>query len=626
MSAARPARRSLLLAGLLVGLLAPAAARAGVSASAIAVPASPFVPAPYDESPGASNPTYAFSGSSNGSTGDAVDLDCLHGTLAAGASSTTLASAAPVGADGAWHTTQRVGAIAGQACRLVAVPAGSPPPANLGALVPISAFPDAVSDLTVPAGAAQNAGVQYGFTVTAPGAGAVDRLAQAGEIAAGCGGIEQTPLASGTLLAYSPAWLCGAGFAASDALDPARSQILIDGRPGYLPATADGLYGSGAQAAGEVAAGLGSDQDQVSVAGAGAGELTVTEQEPVLECSGADAYPPTASSCPSFVASGVYLQRQLVTSDGGQVVQVQDTWSAPGAGHALDLLYDERLGSVGSPQFAIPAAEPFASYGAGQALGPFSGAGTMAAEVDPGAGAGQDPGAALTWEQPPQQIVFAAPDDPMLHYSAVLPAGGALTLRFLYAAASSAPAAAGLVQGTPTGLLGPTLTVNAPANGATLTSTPVTVSGTATDPLSPVSVTVNGQVVSVGAGGAFSTSVPLTMGANTITVVATDLLGEQSTAQLTDTYNPFAGLPTGLPPVHHCIVPRIVGLALARGKRAIANGGCRIGRVRSERSRSVARGRIASATRKPGAVLKIGSAVGLTESLGRPRARRRSRR
>lgn len=65
-----------------------------------------------------------------------------------------------------------------------------------------------------------------------------------------------------------------------------------------------------------------------------------------------------------------------------------------------------------------------------------------------------------------------------------------------------------------------------------------TVSGTATDPVGIRSVTVNGTAVTVGTGGAFSTSVTLVPGANTITVVATDNAGNQTTTTRSVTLTP----------------------------------------------------------------------------------------
>ena len=69
----------------------------------------------------------------------------------------------------------------------------------------------------------------------------------------------------------------------------------------------------------------------------------------------------------------------------------------------------------------------------------------------------------------------------------------------------------------------PVLMVSTLPNGSATNNATLNVSGTATDPESGIkTVTVNGQTITVGTGGAFSTSVTLVAGANTITVVATN--------------------------------------------------------------------------------------------------------
>ena len=80
----------------------------------------------------------------------------------------------------------------------------------------------------------------------------------------------------------------------------------------------------------------------------------------------------------------------------------------------------------------------------------------------------------------------------------------------------------------------PTLNVTAPAENLVTNQTKVTVSGTTNDATSsPVTVKVNGNVVTVGSNGSFSTEVALTEGSNTITIVATDGAGKATTVTRT---------------------------------------------------------------------------------------------
>ena len=76
----------------------------------------------------------------------------------------------------------------------------------------------------------------------------------------------------------------------------------------------------------------------------------------------------------------------------------------------------------------------------------------------------------------------------------------------------------------------PTLTVSSPSDNSITNKASCTVSGVTNDATSsPVTVTVNGKSVTVGTDGAFSTTITLTEGENTITVVATDAAGKATT-------------------------------------------------------------------------------------------------
>lgn len=76
----------------------------------------------------------------------------------------------------------------------------------------------------------------------------------------------------------------------------------------------------------------------------------------------------------------------------------------------------------------------------------------------------------------------------------------------------------------------PTLNVTSPTEGLKTNEDTVTVSGTTNDATSsPVKVTVNGDAVTVQGNGSFSKVVTLTEGENTITVIATDSAGKQTT-------------------------------------------------------------------------------------------------
>lgn len=84
----------------------------------------------------------------------------------------------------------------------------------------------------------------------------------------------------------------------------------------------------------------------------------------------------------------------------------------------------------------------------------------------------------------------------------------------------------------------PVLNVSSPTDNLKTNVATVTVSGTTNDiSSSPVTLKVNGSPVTVNANGAFSTTVNLTNGENTITVVATDGAGKSTTVTRTVYYD-----------------------------------------------------------------------------------------
>jgi hypothetical protein len=83
----------------------------------------------------------------------------------------------------------------------------------------------------------------------------------------------------------------------------------------------------------------------------------------------------------------------------------------------------------------------------------------------------------------------------------------------------------------------PQIQILSPADGAVLDSSPVTVSGTASDDTALASVTVNGLPAAFG-GGTFSASVPLVAGANNLTAIATDTMGNSASTSIQVSYDP----------------------------------------------------------------------------------------
>lgn len=87
----------------------------------------------------------------------------------------------------------------------------------------------------------------------------------------------------------------------------------------------------------------------------------------------------------------------------------------------------------------------------------------------------------------------------------------------------------------------PTLNVTAPADGLKTNVSTVTVSGTTNDiTSSPVTLKINGTSVTVNSNGSFSKTVNLSLGTNTITIIATDGAGKSTTITRTVYYDNVA--------------------------------------------------------------------------------------
>lgn len=84
--------------------------------------------------------------------------------------------------------------------------------------------------------------------------------------------------------------------------------------------------------------------------------------------------------------------------------------------------------------------------------------------------------------------------------------------------------------------IAPELNVTSPAEGSVTNVAECVVSGVSNDATSsPASLKVNGKTVTINADGSFSTTITLTEGVNTITIVATDDAGKMTTVTRTVT-------------------------------------------------------------------------------------------
>ncbi|HKT70867.1 MAG TPA: Ig-like domain-containing protein, partial [Terriglobales bacterium] len=123
----------------------------------------------------------------------------------------------------------------------------------------------------------------------------------------------------------------------------------------------------------------------------------------------------------------------------------------------------------------------------------------------------------------------------------------------------------------------PAVSISSPANGATVSSSSLAVSGSVSDTSSGIaSVLCNGAAATFG-GGAFSCNVTLNQGSNTVQVVATDAAGNSASANAGVTYtvppsnNPPPPPPTlNPPPTQILITPQSITMAVGERRSVSA--------------------------------------------------------
>jgi Glucodextranase, domain B len=280
-------------------------------------------------------------------------------------------------------------------------------------------------------------------------------------------------------------------------------------------------------------------------------QMTIEEEDPLVKCSPqASTYPPTLTSCTSFVSAGVKIERKWQTSDEDHVASMTETWaSTDGAAHTVNTRsYNEMYSTTAGGVYEFPGEVAFAATKAGEAKTLPAGPGTILYKTSPSLselGNGEDPQGAIVYDTAPSEPIKITAHGSATYntfetpYQRTVPAGGSSTpLRMTFIQAFALTEVSSLAAAAIAGYH-PSVSITAPANGATVSTPTVTVTGTASDTGALSSLTVNGAGVAVAAtGGAWSTSATLKPGANTITATATDQAGLSSSSVVTVTYTP----------------------------------------------------------------------------------------
>lgn len=303
------------------------------------------------------------------------------------------------------------------------------------------------------------------------------------------------------------------------------------------------------------------------------GDLTQTETEEIVRCekldgSAVDQLHP-GGECEKFVPTGVKLVRTVATGQSGLQATVTDRFeSTDGSSHPISVDYGEEQGSGSDqPSYRFPGQSSFSTIADGASAPTGTGApetvyfqaDSEAPDLEDGL---EDPRGAITLSSAPDSIkAYTNKELEFTYANRTVPATGSLTVVQILSQALSQSQVESLAGLAETQLAPPTLSVSSPASGATVSTPSVQVSGATSDSLGITSLTINGVGATVQGDGSFSAATTLAVGANTITVVATDSAGRTTSKAVTVNYTP-PPVPV-VPPAHLSKVGSVSG---ANGK------------------------------------------------------------
>ena len=568
----RPAAVAALLAALVCGgLVVTPTARAAIAGSQITTPTDPsfFV---ADETTATS--TFAISGTTTGGNGTTmVDVRCYYNGKSA-----LVAKNVALKSDGAFSVPNAdLNNVIDLTCRLRAVPAGSNPfdvTPYAGPLIGVGER----DSLTV--GGGPNDGKLYDYYLYGTQQTGGFDYASLGSCGLHDGFLFDTAYALTTSTFY-----CNAGlFEGEKGTGSTRSELRIDATNAYTPDQAESINAN--------AAGLPVVSYSYSV-GAHTGDLVIHETDPLVKCPGA-TYPPTTTSCASFVSAGVTDKRTITQDHDGHVSWISDTFSSTdGKAHPLDLLWDNSQhfwgasGSSAQVEYKFPGASGFSTHAAADAVSlPLSSPSTIfirmhgAADGDMSTGQG-----AIVYDRPAADATFTSvvgfDSELTLHQTGAVPSGGSTRFRFAYVQDYLAANVASLAQAASTAFLNAiTVTTSGKGKGK-VTSSPGGISCDKT----------------CSYGYAYGTSVTLkakaAKGSRFVrwsgTCKAAGRCRVKTNANAT--VNAMFALP-------QCVVPNVVGKTLKAAKRALTRAYCSLGKVTTVASSTVKKGHVVS--QKPG--------------------------
>ncbi|MCW3065395.1 MAG: hypothetical protein JWN32_2567 [Solirubrobacterales bacterium] len=591
--------------------LLPAAGRADVTSSAVTSPTSPsFLTDDVD-----ANTPLAVRGTFDATnSGDSVDLRCF--------GSSTMTFVNDIGSSGSFSTTGDLSSLVPTAstsphmnvCRLRATPHGTTP-SNLspfaGPVVAVGRL--SRGEFTFATGPNTNhlADTYFG----APQLSGANDYEGIGN----CGLEDSFLVDPATLRQSRRLFFCSDWYSATDTWPgPSRSELQVDGRNVYPPGAIDGNFDNVdlSLSTGFPSFSFGPTRDPAT------GDVTINETDGLATCANGDPYPPSTANCPALAVAGVAVQRTITQDHAGRYVRIVDRFvSQDGAPHTLDALVENDLyararstdpiDQINGFRFPWVDGGSFHAHSVPDALpGAPAGPGTIYVKGDIGSADGDTSHAlgTITYSNAPDSVRFTSPSSFLMGYRRTVPATGALTLTFTYSQGNRAAEVAGYASAAEDQAGSPVVTISNPVNGAVVGARSLNLRGFATDNGAVASFSVNGTPVALGAGGAWSLPVTLSLGTTTFTATATDRYGNQGATQVQVSYA-------------RCVVPNVRRQKQSSALKHLATAHCG-GTVRRLYSSKVKRFHVISQSPRRGTVATLGRHVKLDVSRG-PKPRHR---
>jgi len=419
----RWAAAAVLAAALVVGCLAAApAAPAAITASQITTPSNPsFFVADGD----GNLQTFAISGTTTGGNpaNNLVDVRCYFG-----GTSVKVKSNVPLNSNGSFSVTAAdLSKILDLTCQLRAVPAGTKP----ADLTPFSGPVIGVGDReSSKISGGTNNGKAYDYSLDAQQQTAAFDYASLGSCGLHNGFLYDSRYANTTVT-----FACNAGLVAADTpASPTRSELQIDGANAYAPTQAFFINAG--------ASGFPALTDTYTVDKT-TGNVVIHETDPLVKCAEA-TYPPSQTSCATFVSAGVTDERTVVQDHDGHISWITDTFkSTDSKSHSVDLLWDSNQqffgpsGDSSQIEYEFPGESSFSTHTTGQTVSLPSAAGTILLRMHGAADGSMATGqGAIVYDRPAAAAKFTAVTAVdsrfTLHQSGKVPAGGSTRFRFAY--------------------------------------------------------------------------------------------------------------------------------------------------------------------------------------------------